>query len=130
MWLFGDKNKKMKSLYNIADERISDQLDLVRFIRQQLSGEVHRRIAFTSLERYLVRHQRRQFILKEKYESTSSSQLLESSKQKESLKSSQHLKTLLDGAFGQEKELLRSKTMSSRRHLTNQNPTISSHSSF
>ena len=59
MWLLGNKNKKMKSLYSIAEERISDQLDLVRFIRQQLSSEVHRRISFTSLERYLMRHQKR-----------------------------------------------------------------------
>ena len=62
MWL--KKDKQAKDQYAQASRRIQNELDIVKFLRNRLIDNVHRRLIFTQGERFLMRHQAYPFLLR------------------------------------------------------------------
>ena len=50
-------------LFTVAEDRISREIDIVSFIRQQMIDDIVRRLLFTRMERYLIRNQANPFVL-------------------------------------------------------------------
>ena len=49
--------------YEKGLNRIDDSLDIVRFIRHQMSEMIVKRLMFTKLERFMINHQQKPFVL-------------------------------------------------------------------
>ena len=64
IWICG--NQRKRKLYDIAKERVGKHLDVVNFMKEQMSVLVMQRIIFTKLENLLIRNQRMPYVLQEK----------------------------------------------------------------
>ena len=58
-------NCKSSARYEKGLNRIDNSLDIVSFMRQQMSELVVRRIMFTKFERFLINRQQKPFVLRE-----------------------------------------------------------------
>ena len=54
-WLQNRGDDKMRALYEKADRRVYRELDIVRFIQQQMSEDIQRRLLFTRYDRFILR---------------------------------------------------------------------------
>ena len=54
-----------------AATKIDKELDVAEFIKHQFINKVSRRLIFTRLQRHLMRHQVREFVLDEKHKHSS-----------------------------------------------------------
>ena len=53
-------------MYDIASKRMGNHLDLVNFIREQMTVKIMQRVIFTKLENLLIKNQRMPYVLEEK----------------------------------------------------------------
>jgi len=60
---FNSKAKRRVKWVKKGEERISRQLDIVKFLKRQMVLETLMRIQFSPLERYLARHHYQTFVI-------------------------------------------------------------------
>ena len=86
-------------MYDIASRRINRELDIVNYLKHRMIGSVQKRTIFTQMDRYLMKHQARSFVLDARQqESSSDSSDFESCKNS---RGSQYERKLFDGLLNQ-----------------------------
>ena len=62
-WLRCFQNRKTVGLQKVAEDQITKELDIVTFLKHQMIDKIERRLIFSRMDRYLMRHQYNPFVL-------------------------------------------------------------------
>ena len=61
-WPAGRRQEKIER----AQQHIADEFDIVNFLRNQMLTQIHRKLVFNPLDRYLLKNQAKPFVLNSK----------------------------------------------------------------
>ena len=94
---FGDKRAKQN--FDHSCDIISNQFDIAYFLKHQLIGKLHRQLAFTKTERFLLKNQVKPFVLDDRGKGGTSDNSSDYDGGKLIDKESIYFKQLLQGAL-------------------------------
>ena len=92
--------KKRISQLEQANEKISRELDFVRFLQQQMLTHITRKILFTKTERLFMRNQRDPFVLARNHSHSDDSEFFDSDEFDMVEEETQQFKTLMQRVIG------------------------------